>query len=150
VCFGLTYRAHTHTHIHSLSLSLTHTHTEALSNNEDAIVRFGIRRDPNPALISVVIVRTPLSVSSSSVPSLRSSVPLSAAPTATPTAGLGGGLGAGAGMYSAADSGCMHESWHTYEWNMSLVWMSHVVSMAGAGKLFCCGLGLYGGVTTYV
>ena len=99
---------HARTHIHT-----HYTRAEALSNNDDAIVRFGIRRDENLALISVVIVRTPLSVPT---PTPSSSTSTASAPssrtfsTSTPsnersTFGLGGGLSAGAGTYSAAGSG---------------------------------------------
>jgi hypothetical protein len=86
---------------------------EALSNNQDAIVRFGIKREGKAALISVVIVRTPLSVASSAAGSATSSSAVSARSTvmgpapSTPTSGLGGGLGAGAGTYSAAGHGAL-------------------------------------------
>ena len=86
---------------------------EALSNNQDAIVRFGIKREGKAALISVVIVRTPLSVASSAASSAISSSAVSARSTvmghapSTPTSGLGGGLGAGAGTYSAAGHGAL-------------------------------------------
>ncbi len=111
----ISVRACTHTYMHA-----NYTRAEALSNNDDAIVRFGIRRDENVALISVVIVRTPLSVptpsistafttpssstSNASAPANRT-FPTSAPSNERSTFGLGGGLGAGAGTYSAAGSG---------------------------------------------
>ena len=67
--------------------------TESLSNNHDAIVRFGILREGSPALISVVIVRTPLSTSNAkSSDALTTTYGGRVSP---PSAG-----GTGAGIYS--------------------------------------------------
>lgn len=101
------------------SLTSRALRAEALSNNQDAIVRFAIKREGKSTLMSVVIVRTPLSVpaagsgssaggaaAASSSTSLVSSRSTAVAPSpSTPTSGLGSGLGAGAGTYSAAGHG---------------------------------------------
>ena len=66
--------------------------TESLSNNHDAIVRFGILREGSPALISVVIVRTPLSTSNAKSSDALTTYGGRVSP---PSAG-----GTGAGIYS--------------------------------------------------
>ena len=99
--------------------------TDALSSSDEAIVRFGMRRDGKAALLSVVIVRTPLSVSSApSAPSVPTSFKpaagaragsYSSSSVALPCGGVveGGGYSSGGSAYDS-DKSDRYDSDHSY------------------------------------